>query len=237
MSSIVECNNISKFYGQQSVLDNITFKISRGSFTTLIGPNGAGKSTLSKIITTIEKPSIGSLNIGLNINIGYIPQKLDFNKNLPITVEKFLLLMIKKAKKSIFYDQLLDFCNFEQLQKIDISSLSTGQLQKILIAAIIMNNNDLLVMDEPTQSLDLQSQHNFYNILQTIRNKSGITIFMISHDLHTVMKNSDYVICLNKHICCSGRPSDDSDKVNIMKTLDDIRLYSHNHQHNHFHDN
>ncbi len=232
MSVLIELDNVSKLLEAKLIIDQVSFKLHKGDLTTLIGPNGAGKTTIAKLITGLESPSSGNIIILPNLRIGYVPQKLEINKNLPLTVEHFVYLLVANFE----YDKwqwLLDFADFNRLRNLDVSKLSGGQLQKILLVATLLNNPDLVILDEPTQSLDINSQQEFYRLLDKIRKETQLTIFMISHDLYTVMKNSDQVICLNGHICCSGRPSDSTHDQDFISALSTIGFYTHHHDHRH----
>lgn len=231
-SILVEFNNVSKKFGKNSPINNVSFSIRKGEITALIGPNGAGKTTIARLMLGLETPSIGNIIIDPSLKIGYVPQKLDFALSLPITAEKFLYLLaghnISKDRQDLF-----NFIDFASYNHNDISELSGGQFQKLILIATLLNNPDLIILDEPTQSLDVASQQEFYRIINQIKTNLNITIFMISHDLFTVMKNSDQVICLNGHICCSGKPNDLEHDQDFIKSLSSIGFYIHHHDHKH----
>ncbi len=232
MSTLVEFCNVSKRFGNKSLIDNVSFSIKKGDLTTLIGPNGAGKTTIAKLILGLEPISSGKILISPNLKIGYVPQKLNFSSAMPITVQSFLNLLAPTAS-NIRPPSLINFSDFNNLKDKDISKLSGGQFQKLMLTATLLNNPDFLILDEPTQSLDVTSQQEFYRLIERIRNDLQITIFMISHDLFTVMRNSDQVICLNGHICCSGRPRELTNNQDFIDTLSMIGLYVHHHDHKH----
>lgn len=227
MNAIVKFTDVSKNFQKQKVLDRVSFQIGKASITTLIGPNGAGKSTVAKLMLGIEEPSSGHIT-RLTKKISYIPQKLIFNSSMPMDVKS----LVKHLSGSKVSDNLsvTEFAQLDQLANKQISELSGGQLQKVLLAASMMNNPELIVLDEPTQGLDISAQQDFYHLLEALRHQFGVSIFMISHDLYAVMKNSDQVLCLNNHICCSGKP-DKAFKAN--KDMPDIAPYTHNHDHDH----
>jgi len=233
MTSIVELLNVSKSFNQKLLLDKVSFDIQKGSLTTLIGPNGAGKTTIAKLILGLEKPSTGNIKVSPGLKISYVPQELEFNTNIPLTVEKFVTLLASKEMKNADWQRLNAFSEFNSLKHQDIYRLSGGQLQKLLLATTLLQKPNLLILDEPTKSLDVNSQQEFYRLIKDIQHESGVTIFMISHDLFTVMKNSDKVICLNRHVCCSGQPNDLSNNQDFINTLSEIGFYAHNHDHTH----
>ena len=232
MTTLVEFKSLSKKFHNKILVDNISFKLNKGEITTLIGQNGAGKTTLAKIILGQESYDSGKLIIKPDIKIGYVPQKLDFNLNMPMTAKGLLKFL---APNGLDYGliNLEEFIGYNKIKNKDISSISGGELQKLLLVGTLMSKPDLLILDEPTQYLDVASQQTFYRILGELKERLGITIFIISHDLFTVMKNSDQVICLNKHVCCSGKPTELDTNPDFKNALSEIGVYVHNHDHKH----
>ncbi|WP_341757069.1 MULTISPECIES: metal ABC transporter ATP-binding protein [unclassified Candidatus Tisiphia] len=231
-TTLIKFSNVSKRFGKKLPLANINFTVKKGEVTTLIGPNGAGKTTIARLILGLDTPSSGNIIIHHNIKIGYVPQRLDFASDLPITAENFLYLLASNSNNKD-WQELGNFIDFDNYKHHDISELSGGQFQKLMLTATLLNNPDLIILDEPTQSLDVTSQQEFYRIINQIKRRLNITIFMISHDLFTVMKNSDQVICLNGHICCSGKPNDLAENQDFLDTLSSIGFYIHHHDHKH----
>jgi zinc transport system ATP-binding protein len=232
MQTLVEFQSVSKVFNKLTLLDRVSFKLIKGQITTLIGQNGAGKTTIAKMIIGLEQPTSGNIVVSDKISIGYVPQKLDFTFNMPITCQGLLeMLSTKGIDEDIFH--LTDFLDYHSVKNKDISTISAGQLQKLLLAGTLMNKPDLVILDEPIQFLDFSSQQQFYKVINDVKEKIGLTIFMISHDLFTVMKNSDQVICLNGHICCSGKPTDLRENIDLKNALSEIGLYIHSHDHKH----
>jgi zinc transport system ATP-binding protein len=131
--------------------------------------------------------------------------------------------------------ELINFADFDNIRKVDISELSGGQLQKLVLAGTLINQPDLVILDEPTQYLDVTSQQEFYKLLKQIKETTDLTVFLISHDLFTVMKNSDQVICINGHVCCIGKPNEASNNLDFKNALSEIGFYVHSHDHVHNH--
>ncbi|NRB11521.1 MAG: metal ABC transporter ATP-binding protein [Rickettsiaceae bacterium] len=229
---LVEFKSVSKHFDNRTLLDNINFTLTKGEITTLIGQNGVGKTTIARIILGLEEVAKGQVILRDNLKIGYVPQKLDFFFNMPLTCEGLMdMLAVNKLSNEVL--SLTKFINYEKIRKTDIAKISSGQLQRLLLSGVIMDKPDLLILDEPTQFLDVNSQQEFYSILNELKKKLGMTIFMISHDLFTVMKNTDHVICLNGHVCCSGRPTELNKNVDFKNALSEIGVYIHNHDHRH----
>lgn len=234
MSPVVEFYSVSKCFGSKLLVDNVSFKLNPKEITTLIGQNGAGKTTIAKMILGLEKSTQGQIKVKDNLKIGYAPQKLDFNFNMPLNAGSLVdILAPGRIGKEV--SELINFADFDNIRKVDISELSGGQLQKLVLAGILMNQPDLVILDEPTQYLDVTSQQEFYKLLKQIKETTGLTVFLISHDLFTVMKNSDQVICINGHICCIGKPNEASNNLDFKNALSEIGFYVHSHDHVHNH--
>ena len=234
MYPLIEFCSVTKSFETKLLVDNVSFELHQGEITTLIGQNGAGKTTIAKIILGLEKPTKGQVIVRQGLKIGYAPQKLDFTFNMPLNAEGLMRILAPNGiDKEIL--ELANFIDFNSIKKIDISALSGGQLQKLVLAGTLVNKPDLVILDEPTQYLDVTSQQEFYKSLNKIKEKTGLTVFMISHDLFTVMKNSDQVICINGHVCCIGKPNDLDKNTDFKNALSEIGLYIHSHDHKHDH--
>ena len=151
---------------------------------------------------------------------------------MPLTSGGLLDILSSDAS---YYNKikLMDFIDYDKIKDKDISEISGGELQKLMLVGTLMNNPDLIILDEPTQFLDVSSQQEFYRLLLDLKRNFSLTIFMISHDLFTVMKNSDQVICLNGHVCCSGKPAELDENLDFKNALSEIGVYIHKHDHEH----
>ncbi|MEQ9116084.1 MAG: metal ABC transporter ATP-binding protein [Rickettsiales bacterium] len=211
----------------------MSLEIHKGEILTIIGPNGGGKTTLAQIILGLLKPNSGKVERNENMTFTYMPQKLQHNKYLPVTVEDFLHLACNKKLGESF----LERHKVKRLLKKQLADLSGGELQRVLFAKCIFTDADVLVLDEPTQCLDVNGQQEFYLAINDLNKKFGKTIIMISHDLHIVMKSSDKVVCMNNHLCCSGTPEDIYKNKEYTKIFGkSAALFSHyEHHHDHEH--
>jgi zinc transport system ATP-binding protein len=224
--SLIEFNQVSKIYNKKLVIDNISFGIPRNSIITLIGPNGAGKTTIAKLILGSEQPTSGAINKAPGISFGYVPQKININTNLPLNVANLLETFTNSSWRN---SDILEFAQIDTIKNHDISSISGGQMSRVLLAICLINKANLIILDEPTKELDTLAQSYFYHLIEDIKQNFGVTIFMISHDLHTVIKASDQVLCLNHHLCCYGKPTEQYHDI-----LNHVGFYKH--RHNHIHD-
>ena len=157
MQTLVEFQSVSKVFNKLTLLDRVSFKLLKGQITTLIGQNGAGKTTIAKMIIGLEQPTSGNIIVNDQITIGYVPQKLDFTFNMPLTSQGLIeMLSATGIDEDIF--QLTGFPDYQSIKNKDISAISAGQLQKLLLAGTLMNKPDLVILDEPIQFLDFSSQ-------------------------------------------------------------------------------
>ena len=232
---LIDVQNLCVGYGNKEVLRNVNLSLSKNEIVTIVGPNGSGKTTLFKSIIGSTPISSGKVLIRPNLKIGYVPQVLNIDRSLPLTVERFLSLENRRHKReALSAQQVLDSNDllFKQM-----STLSAGQLQRVLLARALVNKPDVLLLDEATRGLDQPGLAAFYKKIEEIRNTTGCAILMISHDLHVVMSASNRVICLNGHICCQGEPqsvaSSPEYKAMFGSNVDGtLALYQHNHNNN-----
>ena len=238
INALISATNVSVFKNQKSILKNIDIKINKKDFITIIGPNGAGKTMLLKCLMGFYKPNFGEIQKQKKLKIGYMPQSINVFNTMPMTVKNFIT--VRKKYDDISFNQVISEVDIRQLVDKQLSVLSGGEMQRVLLARSLLNNPDLLILDEPAQNLDISGQLNFYKLIQEIYSKRNISILMVSHDLHLVMVSTKKVLCLYKHICCSGAPQQiakdpeflamfGKDMANMMS------IYQHSHDHNHDH--
>lgn len=219
------------------ILDNVSLNLNEGSIVTLIGPNGAGKTTLISAILGLLKPTSGKIICRKNLRIGYMPQKVDIDPTLPLNVTRFLEL--SQSKQSLSTEHALNMVKAKALAHKPLAGLSGGELQRILLAKAVMRRPNLLVLDEPMQGVDIPGQEELYKLIEDIKHKFHCGILLVSHDLHFVFATSDYVICLNKHICCAGTPRSVTANPHYQQLFGHIQMpyglvpYTHSHDHSH----
>lgn len=229
MTLLVKLKKICVVLNQQKILSNISLKLQSKKITTIIGPNGAGKSTLARVVLKLIIPTQGKSYYLPKLRIGYVPQKFFINKNLPIKVNRFMQnkFFYNKKKENIL--SLLKSVKAEFLIDRSLHTLSVGEVQRILLARALLNNPQLLVLDEPTQGVDLNGQILLYDLIHKLRFTLNCGILMISHDLNLIMAKTDEVLCLNKKICCFGTPEIVLNHPEFTKMF---AIYYHNHSSN-----
>ncbi len=231
---LIEAKGISLALEGKQILDKVDIRLHKGEIVTLIGPNGAGKSTLIRIILGLIKQDDGQVLLAPKLRIGYMPQRLSIDPVLPLTVRRFLTLA-QRCSESNLVDALTEV-GAEQLLDSAMQTLSGGETQRILLARAMLRNPDLLILDEPVQGVDVAGQEALYRLISTIRKRHGCGILMISHDLHLVMSATDQVLCLNRHVCCSGHPDKvraDPSYVALFGNTAVLMPYNHHHDHSH----
>lgn len=236
--NLLSVKDASIHHGSKCILHDVSLTAERGEIITIVGPNGSGKSTLLKAIVGSLPISGGSITLSKEARIGYVPQKLEIDRTLPMSVRRFLNLPIKAARSD--YIRAIEQAGLEDLEHQQMTTLSGGQFQRVLLARALLARPNLLLLDEPTQGLDQPATASFYQTLSDVASSLDAAILIVSHDLHVVMSASDQVICLNGHVCCHGPP-------NVVSTAPEYRalfghgtagtlaLYQHDHDHVHDH--
>lgn len=234
MNKIVEIKNLYHSYNHELILENINLDVLEGEFLGIIGPNGAGKSTLLKIVVGIIKPFKGTVKIfNKEIQslgeerkwIGYVPQKPDLEKYLPLKVKEIVALgrrVVKNWQKLSSFD--LEIINkvMEEMEIKDIENkiygeLSGGQQQRVLIARALAQEPKLLILDEPTVGIDISTQNKFYTLLRNLK-KQNTSVILVSHDIGIITKEVDKLACLNRKLYLHGCP----EEIRVHSTLKEL---------------
>ncbi|WP_323033502.1 metal ABC transporter ATP-binding protein [Paracoccus sp. (in: a-proteobacteria)] len=240
MTSLICATDVSVSHADADlpVLSHVDFHIVPAEIVTVVGPNGSGKSTLVRALLGHVALATGRVQRAPALRIGYVPQRVHIERAMPMTVRRFLSLprRVSDAQASA----ALERTGVPGLEGRQITALSGGQFQRVLLARALLNDPQLLVLDEPTQGLDQPGIVAFYKLIEEVRAETGVAVLMVSHDLLVVMRASDRVVCLNGHVCCEGTPQVVSAApayramfgAELQGTL---ALYQHHHDHDHDH--
>ena len=233
---IVELSGVEVRAGNRVLVTGIDLSVSDGEIVTLIGPNGAGKTTLIRAALGLLRPSTGTSRRRTGARIGYMPQRLNIDRNMPLTVRRFLGLAGKFEPGA--RTQVLEETGIARIIDNPVHDISGGEWQRTLLARALLREPDLLVLDEPAQAVDLTGQAELHRLISEIRDRRGCGVLMVSHDLHLVMSSTDQVVCINTHLCCAGTPdtvSRDPSYVALFgeSVAETMALYHHNHDHAH----
>lgn len=236
--SLVQVKDLSVSYGARTVLSRVSLSVEPGEIVTIVGPNGSGKTSLLRAIIGAVKPALGHVHHAQGVKLGYVPQRLHIDETLPMTVWRFLRLPGGVTGDGT--DRALTQAGVPDLSDAQLSKLSGGQFQRVLLARALIGQPDLLLLDEATQGLDQRGSAAFYQQIEQVRQDTGCAVLMISHELHVVMSASDRVICLNGHVCCEGTPAVVASAPEYRAlfgtgTGGALALYRHEHDHGHDH--
>lgn len=233
---LLDAKNLSLKIGEKVFLSNISLKVSSGEIVTIIGPNGAGKTTLLRVLLGLVTQSSGSVSKKQNLTIGYLPQKINFNPILPLSVGRIMNLTENFSKQKII--NALEETGVASLKNKPLLQLSGGEFQRVMLARALLRDPDLLVLDEPVKEIDYLGQSELYKLIGNLCKNLGCGVLMVSHDLHVVMASTNRVICLNQHICCEGHVEDVSRHPEYLRLFglesgSALAVYSHHHDHTH----
>jgi zinc transport system ATP-binding protein len=225
---ILKVKNLNVKLGNEETIKDISFEVKEGDVLSILGPNGAGKTTLFKSLLGIL-PYKGEIEWRPGIKIGYVPERLPYIKDALIDIGEFLSL------KGVSENETKEILNLvglnENFLNKGIGEVSSGQFQRVLVAWALIGDTNVLLFDEPMAGLDIIGEETIYELLAKLRREKNLTILLISHDLSTVYKFSNYVLCLNKCPLCHGVPREVLNPENLQKLYgSEVKFYEH-HKH------
>ena len=235
-SPLVEARGVSVRFGRRRVLDSVDIAVHPGEIVTLVGLNGAGKSTLIRVLLGIVRPNFGEVVRVPGLRVGYSPQHVHRDPILPMTVRRFLTLGAPAPQARL--EALLEEVGAGAILAHPLAEISGGELHRVLLARALLREPGLLVLDEPLAGVDVTSQSELYQLIATIRDRHGCGVLLVSHDLHLVMAATDTVVCLNRHVCCSGHPGTITSHPEFISLFgpyvsSTLAVYRHSHDHRH----
>lgn len=241
----VELEDVSISFGNTPVLKDVTVSLDEGEFLGIIGPNGGGKTTLLKVLLGLLEPDKGRVKIygkrpsKAENELSYVPQYSNFDAQFPISVWKAVLMgRIGEKGLSPFYSKkdkkiakrALKMVEMEKFRDKQVSSLSGGQQQRVLIARALTTQPRILLLDEPTASIDEKMQTSIYELLIDLNEEKGITIILVSHDIGVISSYVKKVACLNKYFIYHGSDELTSDMIEASYECP-VDLVAHGHPH------
>lgn len=234
--TLIQLSGVNLAFRGRPVLEHIDLTIRSGQIITLVGPNGAGKSSLLRIALGLLEPSRGKVTRKPGLTVGYVPQRLSIDPVLPLTAERFLGLAQSPDAGEI--EDVLREVGAPLIRERPIEELSGGETQRLLLARALLRRPELLILDEPLQGVDFGGQIALFNLIGRLRAERGFGVVLVSHDLHIVMAGTDLVLCLNRHICCSGRPESVTQHPEYLalfgpQAAERLAIYQHDHDHDH----
>nr|WP_305080575.1 ATP-binding cassette domain-containing protein [Microbulbifer zhoushanensis] len=218
----------------RQLLHDITLELRRDEIVTVIGPNGAGKTTLLRLLLGLTRPTHGNVWRQPGLRLGYMPQRMQVDPSMPMSVLRFLQLGNERVDAPAAHEALARV-GAARLARASLADLSGGEMQRVLLARAAARRPQLLVLDEPTQGVDVGGQGEVYQLIASLRDELNCGVLLVSHDLHVVMAATDRVLCINQHICCHGHPEQVSRDPAFIELFGD-KVAPYTHQHNHEHD-
>ena len=218
------------------LLHDVDLDLGRGEIVTLVGPNGGGKTMLLRVLLGLVRPDAGRVERQADIRVGYMPQHLAIDPILPLTVSRLMTATVRHRRDAVL--AALAETAVETLIDQPVQTLSGGEFQRVLLARAMLGRPDLLVLDEPVQGVDYAGEAALYGLIADIRGRLGCGILLVSHDLHMVMAETDRVVCLNRHVCCTGTPKDVTQHSEYRRLFGPravaaYAVYQHAHDHEH----
>jgi zinc transport system ATP-binding protein len=220
-------------FGKREVIHDLSFDVQEGDCVAIIGPNGAGKTVLLQALLNLI-PYRGEIRWSPGTRLGYVPQKIEADRQLPLSAKDLLAAKARlmHLKASEVEEVSAELGLTDELLSTAIGLLSGGQFQKVLIAFALLGRPNVLLIDEPTASLDELTEEHVYDLLQTLQKKKGMTVLLVSHDLSIVYRNANMVLCLSKGRTCMGPPKEVLTPAMLQELYaSPAQYYQHAHAH------
>jgi zinc transport system ATP-binding protein len=204
---ILAVENLGVAFGTLEVFSDVSFSVARGSALAVIGPNASGKSVLFRALIGAQTYS-GVVRWAPGVRIGYVPQKLDIERDLPLTGRDFLRAKaaVVRARADAISRAVERVGIAPEILKRPIGAMSGGQFQRLLVAFALVGDPNVLMLDEPAAGVDAPGQERLAETLERLRQTDGVTVMVISHDLSVVYRHATNVICLAGGLKCFGAP-------------------------------
>jgi ABC-type Mn2+/Zn2+ transport system ATPase subunit len=222
---VIQCVHMSCAYGSTVVVSDVDLEVRRGDFVGIVGPSGSGKTTLLKAIIGAVSPVHGSVALGDDVRLAYVPQVESVDWNFPVTVLEVITMTRTKGKRwpritPAERDDALDVLSrlgLAGLHDRHIRELSGGQQQRVFIARAMFHRPDVLVLDEPTSGVDVRTRHEVLHLLAELH-AQGVSIVLTTHDLNGLAAHLPRIVCMNRTVIADGSPTEVLNPVVLEKT-------------------
>ncbi len=211
--ALISLRHVSFGYGAERVLDDVTYAVQPGEFTGIVGPSGSGKTSLLRLLLGTVRPQHGDLVRSPGTAVSYVPQLETVNWNFPVKVAECVLMSRKPKGLSPWPTRqertevasVLDRLGISHLADRHIRELSGGQQQRMFLARALLRSPQLLLLDEPTSGVDVQTRHEVLHLLDEL-NRDGLAIVLTTHDLNGMAAHLPHLIALQRSVIASGTP-------------------------------
>lgn len=242
--------NVSVTLGDVQILTNVSFEPAVGQLNAIIGPNGAGKTTLLRAILGLV-PYSGTILVGRDshgrpLTIAYVPQRLDFDRGMPLSVVDLLCCGLQRRPVWLGHSRKAVRTAEDALARVggfgwsnrSLGALSGGELQRVLLALALTAEPDILLLDEPVSGVDIAGEQLFCDLLGSLQGEGRYTMLLVSHDLSIVTQHAQYILCLNQTVQCQGETVSTLTAENLKALYrHGAALYGHHGEHEgHAHD-
>lgn len=232
---VIEVRDLHYSYGENVVLDNISFQIDAGEYIGIIGPNGGGKTTLLKLIVGLAQPTSGEIFLNgqpveeahTRRHIGYVPQRIaETARQFPATVQEIIasgrtprLGLFNRPRKVDHHavEKAMEIAGVSKYKNRLIADLSGGERQRVFIARALAGDPSVLILDEPTVGIDQTAQEKFYGLIEKLNHTLGMTIVFVTHDIDVISATASRCLCLNRELVCHGSPTEIMQQDNLEK--------------------
>jgi zinc transport system ATP-binding protein len=243
---VAETIGVNLAFNGLPILRDVSMKLPAEKVVALIGPNGSGKTTLLRCLLGLQETDSGEIRLfgGIPLKqalprIGYVPQKLQLDRDFILNVREFLALRLQATrhwfwmKRKALDDRLMAAMaelGCESLMDRPVARLSGGQLQRVLIAFSLLREPELLLLDEPTAGVDTPGEQTFYELIGEVHRRHKMSVVLVSHDLSMVYKHAHHVYALNGNICCHGTPEEVMNAESLKEAYGiGVSPYHHHH--------
>src|ERR1043166_7360847 len=231
--NLLSVKNVTVRLEDRVVVEDLSFDLAAGERLSILGPNGAGKTVMLKALLNLL-PYAGQIKWAPDVRIGYVPQKIDADTHLPLTFTD--LFRAKCLTLNIAFKQVGEISGTvgltEQILSTPVGHLSGGQFQRGLIGFSLIGNPNVLLMDEPTASVDEPGEEHIYELINRLQQQHQLATITVSHDLSFVFRYATKVLCLNRQQVCFGSPTEALSADVLTKLYgDSVGFYDHRHQH------
>jgi zinc transport system ATP-binding protein len=229
--NLLTVKNLSVQLEDRSIVEDLSFDLEPGERLSILGPNGAGKTVVLKALLKLL-PYRGEVRWSDEVRIGYVPQKIDADTHLPLTFTD--LFRAKCTTLKIAFDEVADIASrvglTTQILKTPVGHLSGGQFQRGLIGFALIGSPNVLLMDEPTASVDEPGEEHIYELINRLQKQHNLASIMVSHDLSFVFRYATKVLCLNRLQVCFGSPTEALSSEVLTKLYgESVGFYDHHH--------
>ena len=230
----LEVKNLSVTADGNRLLENLSFELGAGDRLVIIGPNGAGKTVLLKSLLNLI-PHTGKIEWEPNVRIGYVPQKIDADRHLPITYRDLFISKCHISGEPVRrIDEITESVGLsKRILQTPVGHLSGGQFQLGLLAFALIGKPNVLILDEPTASVDEPGEEHIYGLIHRLQQQYDLSIIAVTHDMSFVYRHATKVLCLNRRSVCVGAPETVTPEILSELYGESQGYYRHHHEHAH----